>query len=382
MLTGTFTCGALSRDPMMVLQGAFRLFNEDPRLPDTTNLTYDFDMKATDGRTIRFNGYKVVNAGAAFWIPDVWRATSTLYVTLTRPEDGSVVGRGVLRIKPRAFVSELATFSPSGADWVARARAATQFLTFFSKRVAGVLFAPFRSLQWPTVAAMGFYNKELPAHTFKITARDGVQTTMQMWEAGRPRTETPHPNVLLVPGAAVDHQIFALPTIEQNAVEYFQRAGYRLYCITHRIGKTIVAQQGHTTYDARLDIEAALGEIRRQQGSDEKIYVVAHCAGSVSLSMGLLDGTIPAKWIKGITASNVFMNPVFGKVNYRIARLPLSMTDVYRTVIGNWFSCASSPQDAYLQQALNQATRFYPVGGKDEICNSVTCHRSELVFGR
>ena len=229
---------------------------------------------------------------------------------------------------------------------------------------------------------MGFYDKELPSHTFKVTARDGVQTSMQMWEPDRRRTKPPRVNVLLVPGAAVDHQIFALPTIEQNVVEYLQKAGYQLYCITHRIGKTIVAQEGHTTYDARLDIEAALCEIRRQQGSDEKIYVVAHCAGSVRLSMGLLDGTIPGEWIKGITASNVFMNPKFGKVNYHIARLPLSMTDIYRTFIGNCFACASSPQDAYLQQALNQATRSYPVGGKDEICNSVTCHRSELVFGR
>lgn len=381
MLTGTFTCGALSRDPFMVLQGLFRLFNEDPRTPDTKNLTYDFDMKSTSGSTIHFHGYKVVNAGAAFSVLETWRATSTLYVTLSRP-DGSILGRGVLHIQPRAFISELTTFSPSGADLIGRARATTQFLTYFSKQVAGVLLAPFRSLQWPTAIATGFYNKRPPARTFKITARDGVQTTLHMWEPDPQTTTTPRVKVLLVPGAAVDHQIFALPTIEQNAVEYFQKAGYQLFCVTHRIGKTMVAQQGHTTYDSRLDIKAALEEIRSITESDEKIYVVAHCAGSVAFSMGLLDGTIPAEWIKGITASNVFMNPKFGKVNYHIASLPISMTQIYRALIGTWFSCASSPQDSYLQQALNQVTRFYPVGSTDEICNSVTCHRSELVFGR
>jgi hypothetical protein len=44
MLTGTFSCGALSRDPFMVLRGEFQLFSEDPRTPDTDNLVYDFDM--------------------------------------------------------------------------------------------------------------------------------------------------------------------------------------------------------------------------------------------------------------------------------------------------------------------------------------------------
>jgi hypothetical protein len=44
MLTGTFSCGALSKDPFIVLRGEFQLFSRDPRTPDTDNLVYDFDM--------------------------------------------------------------------------------------------------------------------------------------------------------------------------------------------------------------------------------------------------------------------------------------------------------------------------------------------------
>src|SRR5271170_7780341 len=44
MLTGTFSCGALSKDPFMVLRGDFQLFSRDPRTPDTDNLVYNFDM--------------------------------------------------------------------------------------------------------------------------------------------------------------------------------------------------------------------------------------------------------------------------------------------------------------------------------------------------
>jgi len=80
----------------------------------------------------------------------------------------------------------------------------------------------------------------------------------------------------------------------------------------HRVGKTMVAYQGYTTFDARLDIVAAMSQIRKLQGTQtnavpEKVYVAAHCVGSLALSCRLLDGTIRAKYIKGITASNVLL---------------------------------------------------------------------------
>ncbi|CRK34722.1 hypothetical protein BN1708_019600, partial [Verticillium longisporum] len=46
-----------------------------------------------------------------------------------------------------------------------------------------------------------------------------------------------------------------------------------------------------------------------------KIYAIAHCMGSVAFSTGLLDGTIPSDWILGITASQVFMNPLWSRLN-------------------------------------------------------------------
>jgi len=44
MITGTFSCAALSKDPFMVLRGEFQLFSKDPRSPDTENLNYKFEM--------------------------------------------------------------------------------------------------------------------------------------------------------------------------------------------------------------------------------------------------------------------------------------------------------------------------------------------------
>jgi hypothetical protein len=44
MLTGTFSCEALSKDPFMVLRGEFQLFSKDRHAADTENLVYKFDM--------------------------------------------------------------------------------------------------------------------------------------------------------------------------------------------------------------------------------------------------------------------------------------------------------------------------------------------------
>ncbi|KIW12714.1 hypothetical protein PV08_09992 [Exophiala spinifera] len=158
----------------------------------------------------------------------------------------------------------------------------------------------------------------------------------------------------MIPGAAVDHQIYALPTIKTNAVEYFQAAGYEVFCVTHWMGKTPNAQRGYTAYDARLDILASFEEIHRIHCSEQPIYVISHCMGSIALSAGLLDGTIKSAWIKGLTTSQVFFNPIAGTVNKLKAASPVPLTRVYRLLAGNWFSCISTENDTLVQRLFNQ----------------------------
>lgn len=173
-------------------------------------------------------------------------------------------------------------------------------------------------------------------------------------------------------------EIYALPTIPNDCVSYFLALGYTIYIPTLRVGKTKVAEEGYTTFDARLDVKAALEHIRKDTLA--QVYCVIHCAGSIATACGLLDGTIPASWIKGITASQVFSNPKWATINAIKARLPLNT--IYKAVAGPWFPILSSPDDRLVQKLLDQVLRFYPVGDKVEICNSTVCHRSELVFGR
>jgi hypothetical protein len=380
MLTGTFTCAGLPGSPFMVQRGDFQLFNVDQRAPGTRNLTYDFDMTSTEGIDYHFHGYKVVDSSVALGPWRFWTAASTLYVTITETTgQNRVMGRGMLHIRPSDFLSEIFTLKPSGRNLWAKMSSTMSFMGFFARQSANLFLAPFTWQQYPAVTYNGYINDTSPDQTIKIIAVDGVQTLLHVWEPRNSTIETK--NLFMIPGASVDQQIFALPTIEVNAVNYFTRAGYRVFVSVHRICQLMVAENNWTTFDSRLDIKACYEWIRKAHGPDP-IYTIAHCMGSVAYSCGLLDGTIPASWVKGISCSQVFCNPIWATLNMaKVLAGPIPFDKLYNMFGGSWFSCSSTRDDSYFQQLVNQILRFYP-DSREEICNNVSCHRCSLIFGR
>ncbi|KAK8066348.1 glucose-methanol-choline oxidoreductase [Apiospora hydei] len=395
MLTGTFSCPTIPGSPFMVQRGGFNLFKQFLDAPGTRNMVYNFDMRGVDGTVLHFRGYKVVNSSVALSPVQFWKATSTLYVTITRPYSddeseyeegpddtnnrGAIVAKGIMRIQPADFASQILTMTPTGSGLWRKAISATSFLTYFTRKSMSLFLAPLTPLQYPTQSYQGFVNETVPSVTYKIVAEDGVTTRMHMWEPtniiGEPK------NLFMIPGASVDHQIYALPTIRYNAVNYFTRAGYRVFIPVHRIGALMVAQNNWTTYDARLDLRACLEQIRKEYGTG-KIYAIAHCMGSVALSTGLLDGRIPASWLAGVTCSQVFMNPMWNFMNMiKIMAAPLPLDRVYKAIAGNWFSCSTGQDDSYIQKALNELLRLWP-NERKELCNNACCHRVTFTYGR
>lgn len=380
MLTGTFVCASLPGSPFMVQRGDFQLFNVDHQAPGTRNLTYDFDMTSTDGKQLHFHGFKIVDSSVALAPWKFWTAASTLYVTITqKTTNKTVLGRGMMHIQPKDFLSQIFTLKAVGRNFLSRLQSTSSFMTFFAKQSANLFFAPFTYLQYPSVTYTGYINDTPPDQTIQIIASDDVKTLLHVWEPQNPNIETK--NLLFIPGASVDHQIFALPTIEVNAINYFTRAGYRCFVVVHRICQLMVAEDNWTTFDARLDIKASIQWIRKEHGQ-HPIYTISHCMGSVAFSSGLLDGTIPADWILGVSCSQVFMNPIWATLNLAKALAgPIPFDKLYKFFGGNWFSCSSTREDTYFQQFVNQLLRFYP-DARCEICNNISCHRCSLIFGR
>jgi len=98
------------------------------------------------------------------------------------------------------------------------------------------------------------------------------------------------------------------------------------------------------------------------------------------MSQGLLDGTITG--IGGLTASQVFMNPIFTDMDKYFSRIK-SIPKIYEEGLGAWFDCVPPAKGDHpiAEHLIDELLRLYPV--KDgEKCTSVVCHRTELVFGR
>ncbi|KAJ6486130.1 hypothetical protein C8R47DRAFT_980022 [Mycena vitilis] len=382
LATGTFSCGALSRDPMLVLRADVQFFTVDATVSDGTNLAYKLTLLTTDGKTFLLNGYKEIDSNAAFSVSNTWKATTTLYTTITRI-DGSVVGRGRLHISWRNFASELKSFEPTNSGSLqTRVMPPLAFVSYFARNVARFFLTPLSRLTYPDPIRTGYLPKSAPTQAVTLTAMDGVETTMKIWAPLQTSSDAGPRKLplMMVPGAAVDDQIFSLPTIRQNAVDYFTSRGFTVYIPIHRLGRVPTAQMGYTTYDARLDVAAAMEYVHKHHGG--KMYIICHCMGSLATASGLLDGTLRADWIQGLTASQVFFRQHFGLVNVVKSRTQL-LPDLYKFLLRtSWYPVISSPRSWNFQFLIDQVLRFYPVGPAAELCTSTVCHRASLAFGR
>ncbi|KAJ7641630.1 hypothetical protein FB45DRAFT_976315 [Roridomyces roridus] len=378
-VTGTVSCGALSPDPMLVLRGGrVQFFTIDEDVSDGARLIYDLTLLSTSGETYLLKAYKQLDSSLAFSPVAVWRATTALYTTILRADGKTVVGRGRLRLSWRNFAEELLTLRAS--DKVLSVRPLFQFTSFFARAVASFFLAPLSRLEYPDLSHSGYLTKTPPARTSILTARDGVQIQIKVWDPLKGAKQRKYP-LLMIPGASVDDSIFSLPTIPENAVEYFTGQGYTVYIPTLRYGRTRTAMKGDTAFDARLDVEAAFKYVREEE-SGKKVLVICHCVGSMSTSMALLDGNIPVDWIQGLLASQIFFKQRFGKFNGIKANTSI-LPNVYKFFAGPWYPIISTPTGPSLFQFLiDQVLRFYPVGSRAEHCTSTVCHRCSLIFGR
>ncbi|KAF2116445.1 hypothetical protein BDV96DRAFT_658731 [Lophiotrema nucula] len=376
--TGTFSCGALSQDPLLITRGRVQFFALDDTLSDGAKLAYRLTLLDTRGETYLLEGQKNIDSGIAFSASEIWKATTTLYTTLKRA-DGTVVGKGILRLSWRNFASELRTLRPYEQNSLPqKLLAPARFVSFFARNTVSYFLSPFRPLEYPDTSKSGYFKKVAPT-LITLTAKDGVQTTMKIWEPKQGTTLHPMP-ILLIPGASVDDQIFSCPTIPTNAVDFFTSLGYRCYIPVMRFGIDPNAKDGWTCYDTRWDIKAAMEYVREQEGG-RKFYAIVHCLGSITTSIALLTGVVKAEWMAGMTVSQVFCDLRFSKDNGFKASHP-ALVKGYKAIAGDWFSCHSSPTSPWAQFLIDQILRFYPIGPNYELCNSSICHRCTLVFGR
>jgi hypothetical protein len=141
--SGTFACGALSQDPLLVTGGTVDFFMDDTDVADAVNLVYNLDLLSTNGAKYAFHGYKRLDSAATFSVSKTRSATTTLLTTITGSDD-SIIARGILRISIRNFISELRSFrSSSSIDTLSTLYVQARFLKFFVTNIALYMFSRF-----------------------------------------------------------------------------------------------------------------------------------------------------------------------------------------------------------------------------------------------
>ncbi|KAF2821646.1 FAD/NAD(P)-binding domain-containing protein [Ophiobolus disseminans] len=385
---GVFACGALSPDPLIIIDGLVAFFEIDEDVADAVKLVYKIQLLSTTGATYTLHGFKTIDPSITLSVRRTWRATTTLFTTITS-SDGAVLGRGILHLPLRAFISQVRSLrshrnTTSQTDTFLPL---TKFLSFFALNILSYFLSPFRPLQHPpstnntsttdtSTTPPIFFPKPTPTTT-SLTTSDGLSIPLKIWPPppGTKRKRTP---MLFLPGAAVNDQIFSLPTIRVNAIDYFTALGYTCYVPVLRFGWGENATYGFTAFDARLDVKAVVEYVYNRE--ERRVYVVAHCLGSIALGMGVLRGDVDVGMLAGLTVSQVFMNILFSPDNGFKARHPVLMRAYETLARSPWFP-TSTPFPQTIPW-LDHLLRFYPIGPRKELCRSATCHACNVPFGR
>lgn len=319
--TGAVSFSALSKETLLITQGHVDLFVADESVSDAVHLIYNLELLDIDGKKYILRGFKIIDSRITLSPLRTWAATTSLYTTIFR-KDSLQVAKGILRLSPGDFVSELLSLRCNpGFGLLQQIWVKAGFMSFFALNLMSYFMSPLRSLHY-SASTQDYYRdweKTRPDET-RIRSADGVVFSMKMWEPSSlvPARETP---IVLIPGASVDHQTFSLPTIPVNTIDYFTGLGYRCYLPVLRFGIGAEARNGWSVFDARLDVRAALEYVRAQE-DNKKAYAIVHCLGSIATATALLQGDIEADWLRGMTCSQVFTDLIYSTDNHFKARHP------------------------------------------------------------
>jgi cholesterol oxidase len=372
-LTGTVTAPVLSADPLTVTDGEFNLFTIDPDRPGTRRMMYRMRLTSEEGQVYYFEGFKIARDDPGL---DLWRDTTTLYITLYNGEgmDSPVLGRGILRIYPDDFRRQITTVRIINADnTVQRLRAMARFGRF----VAGKLFDTYGGI----FARPHVFNPDSPPRKKRelrvaapevhfFTTQDGAQLRLTRYRGG---AKGP---VMLVHGLGVSSLAFAIDTIDTNLLEYLFANGYDVWLLDYRASIELPTVTTQYTADdvARYDYPAAVDTIRAVTGA-ESIQVVGHCYGAITFHMAMLSG------LQGVRSA------VCSQVGAHIKVIPANRvkSGLYLDALLDGLGVESmtmytDSHDDWLEQLYNRALNLYPVIAKEERCNSAVCHRITFLY--
>ncbi|OUM02561.1 alpha/beta fold hydrolase [Variovorax sp. JS1663] len=385
-IAGTVTCPALWPQPMPVVSGVFHLLPADAQQVETWTMTYEMMLQRGSGR-LRFKGHKVLHQRAG---SSPWTDTTTLFVRV-HDMDGAerpVVAQGILtldledlmwqassiRLEPPAnLLGAVEQQVPAARDAI-NAVYLAKFGGFFATtlfRAYGGLLADlnnFPALDLPQLQRRALRAPAPVAHG--VDVGDGFRIKLTRYAGGA------RGPVVLAPGFSVRASSFATDTVEQNLVEVLCARGYDVWLFDYRASPDSGSPIAPFTIDdiARIDWPAAVRFILDTTGARD-LQAIAHCVGSMSLLMAMLEGMTG---VRSIISSQLTLHPVTNWLNYAKADLGLARLLEGYAPLQDRFD--SVPGTTDLDREIDTLAWKVPVPAGEE-CKNPLCRRVFSIFG-
>jgi cholesterol oxidase len=368
-MVGSVTAPALSPKPLTASDGQFRLLVADPANVDTRLMKYDMNLTSEEGKTFVFDGTKIIKNDG---ILNVWRDTSTLYITISDSAD-AVLGKGVLEIKIEDFMRQMTTMEITNAkDDQERLASVIRFGQFF----AGVLFDIYGSALAP---ANEFNPQPVPRkkRPLRMSApavhhfltEDNVELRLTRYKGG---SKGP---VMLSPGYGTSSLAFLIDTVDTNLPEFLYANGYDVWLLDYRASPALPSAKTQFTLDdvATKDYPAAVAKVRAITGAPD-IQIMAHCVGSLTFLMSMMSGKLQG--IRSAVCSQVGLYPTTSPENKLKAAFDIGT--FFKNIGINTITTDFDPtnwNDVIQDGLLKFAAALGPP------CNSAVCRRIWLIYG-
>ncbi|WP_077001064.1 alpha/beta fold hydrolase [Variovorax sp. KK3] len=385
-ITGTVDCPSLWPEPMPVASGVFHLLPADAQRVETWTMTYEMMLQRGEGR-LRFKGHKVLHQRPG---SSPWTDTTTLFVRV-HDADGAacpVVAQGILTLDLEDLMWQASTIKlepPANLlgvveQQVPAARDAINaiYLAKFGGFFATTLFRAYGGLlsdlnNFPALDLPHLHRRELHAPlpvVHSVEVGDGFRIKLTRYLGG---TRGP---VVLAPGFSVRASSFATDTVDQNLVEALCAQGYDVWLFDYRASPDSGSPIAPFTIDdiARIDWPAAVRFILSATGAPD-LQAIAHCVGSMSLLMALLDGMTG---VRSIVSSQLTLHPVTNWLNYAKADLGLARLLEGYAPLQDRFD--SVPGTTDLDREIDTLAWKVPVPHGEE-CKNPLCRRVFSIFG-
>ncbi|HEU5182174.1 MAG TPA: GMC family oxidoreductase N-terminal domain-containing protein [Candidatus Polarisedimenticolia bacterium] len=369
---GTVKAPALSRDPMTVSEGTFRLFVKDPDHVETRQMVYDAPIATAEGKQYHMHGFKAIHNDKSGM--DSWADTTTLFVTLTEGAggNGAIVAKGMLHIDPKDFMVQMSTMEVTHVD---DPRVKMEKTAAFGKFFAGVLFEtyggiaakpnPFDGSPVPLRKKRPLRTGAPEVHYFKTA--DGVALRVKRYHGGNKGP------VVMAPGFGTSTTAFDTDTIETNLPEFLHANGYDVFLFDYRASPELPSSGSLFTLDdvARKDWPAAIQTIQEISGADS-VQMVNHCVGSMTGLMAVLAGM---QGVRSMVCSQLGLFPVTAPANEIKAGLRMAS---FLTALGETQMDTNRPPDDWRSRLAKIIIQLYP---PKELCQNSVCHHIRIIFG-